>query len=727
MTDDSRDKLISEALGVLLLALTGLLFISLATYSPNDLNTKAQIVNYAGLVGALIAHGLFAAIGITAYLIPLFSLSFAIGCFRMRKLKFSRLSLAGWLLLFLACCSLTATYFTTPLTIAGIPFDSPGGVVGNFVSHTLLLPYLNTGGTYLIIITLLIISLMLSTGLSWAKVFSQLEKLSANILNLRDRDTEKVSSPKRRKKRPEAKTKSKADSKDAGTPPIITSHRNRKHNIAEINDLEIPSPNCDSSDPYQYPHLGLLDKPKSYDHHEDMRDLHENSDILVAKLKDFGVEGRVVQIHPGPVITRYEFEPAPGVKINKITNLADDLALAMRARAVRVVAPIPGKAVVGIEIPNKKRETICLSEIISSEKFQQADSKLTLALGKDISGAPYVTNLAKMPHLLIAGATGSGKSVTLNAVICSLLYKASHKEVRLLMLDPKMLELGIYNGIPHLLVPVVTDAKKAAQVLKWATNQMEERYQLLAKYGVRNIDQYNQLLTQSIDTLADQETDESTLPYIVIIIDEFADLMMVAPRDVEALITRLAQMARAVGIHLIIATQRPSVDVITGLIKANFPSRISFRVSSKIDSRTIIDTIGSEKLLGRGDMLFIPPGTADLERIHGALVTEKEVNRVVKFLKGRAEPQYDESILIADDDESSSQKGDKDDYDEFYDKAAEFVMQRGEASISKIQRQFRIGYNRAARIVEIMERDGLVGPSEGGKPRKVLVNRNYEV
>jgi S-DNA-T family DNA segregation ATPase FtsK/SpoIIIE len=719
---DSGDKVIKEALGVLLLALTGLLFISLSTYSPADLmSNKAPIVNYAGLVGALIAHGFFLTIGASSYLIPLLSLSFAVNCFRRSKPSANWFNLAGWMLFLLACCALTAVYFTPTITIRKVIFSSPGGKVGDFIAHTLLLPYLNPGGTYLIIITLLLVSLMLGTGFSLMKLFSRLRKLGAYLLSLRFKGGEKVAltSPKKIKT---------AKSKDIESAPIITNYQNQATSAIKEDKLELLSPKPDFKQVYQYPKLSLLEKPKTTNHQENMQDLRENAEILVAKLKDFGVEGRVARIHPGPVITRYEFEPAPGIKINKITNLSDDLALAMRARAVRVVAPIPGKAVVGIEIPNKQRDIIRLSEIIGSEDFRQAESKLTLALGKDISGAPYVTDLAKMPHLLIAGATGSGKSVTLNAVICSLLYKASHQEVRLVMLDPKMLELGIYNGIPHLLTPVVTDAKKAAQVLRWATNQMEERYHTLAKYGVRNIDQYNRLLEQlPADTTTTEEQEDAPLPYIVIIIDEFADLMMVAPRDVETLITRIAQMARAVGIHLIIATQRPSVDVITGLIKANFPSRISFKVSSRVDSRTIIDSIGSEKLLGMGDMLFIPPGMADLVRIHGALVTEKEVARVVSSLKGKEEPKYDTSILFAEEEDTASQGADNAEYDEMYDKAVEFVVQRGEASVSMIQRHFRVGYNRAARMVDVMERDGLVAPSVGGKPRKVLVNREYEI
>lgn len=719
---DSKDKLINEAVGVLILALAGLVVISLVTYNPADISSAGgqvtKISNSAGLVGAYLARGLLWTLGISSYLVPLICLFFAINCFRNLKPSLNWLRLTGGALLLIACCSLTSLYFKNPLTVYSLKFSPPGGKLGYLISDYLLLPYLNVVGTYLVIITLFIISLMLATGISWSKLFSQLEKLSSHLLTLKDTDDTL----------PRKRTKKKTKSKKTNSPHIVTNHRNKKAGSAEANNSESGAADLGSPDIYQYPPLALLEEPVHLDNKEAMQDLREKADVLVTKLKDFGVEGRVVQIHPGPVITRYEFEPAPGVKINKVTNLADDLALAMRARAVRVVAPIPGKAVVGIEIPNKQRELICLSEIIGSDEFQDASSRLTLALGKDISGMPYVTDLAKMPHLLIAGATGSGKSVTLNSIICSLLYKASHQEVRLVMLDPKMLELGVYNGIPHLLVPVVTDAKQASQVLRWAINQMEERYHLLAKYGVRNIDQYNQVLVKSTakqpaaTSASDAESEEDVpLPYIVIVIDEFADLMMVAPREVETQITRLAQMSRAVGIHLIIATQRPSVDVITGLIKANFPSRISFRVSSRVDSRTIIDTIGAEKLLGMGDMLFIPPGTADQVRIHGSLVTEKEVKEIVTFLKTKAEPQYDNSILTPEE-EDLSQAGDEDEYDEMYDKAVEFVMQKREASVSLIQRRFRVGYNRAARMVEIMERDGLVGPSIGGKPRKVLVN-----
>jgi len=390
----------------------------------------------------------------------------------------------------------------------------------------------------------------------------------------------------------------------------------------------------------------------------------------------------------------------------------------MRAKSVRIVAPIPGRAAVGIEIPNQRRELIFLSEVINSEHFRQPDLRIPLALGKDIAGSPYVADLAAMPHLLIAGATGSGKSVTLNAIILSLLYNFTPRDVRLVMLDPKMVELGIYNGIPHLLAPVVIDPKQAPGVLRWATNTMEERYQRLARFGVRNVEQYNRLVSSGA---AGEEAEY--LPYIVLVIDEFADLMIVSSKEVEMLVTRLAQMARAVGIHLIIATQRPSVDVITGLIKANFPARISFRVASRVDSRTILASIGAEKLLGMGDMLFMPPAAADLVRIHGAFVSEREVKRVVDFWVKQGQPDYDPGVLEQESAGEYSGEAGEEDLDEVYAQAVEFVKQRGEASISLIQRRFRIGYNRAARIIEAMEREGLLGPVEAaGKPRKVLVS-----
>ncbi len=424
---------------------------------------------------------------------------------------------------------------------------------------------------------------------------------------------------------------------------------------------------------------------------------------------------------PGPVITTYEYEPAAGVKINKIVNLSDDLSLALRAISIRIVAPIPGKAVVGIEVPNVNREKVCFKEIVASGVFDKSASKLTLCLGKDIVGNPVVAALDKMPHLLIAGATGTGKSVALNAMICSLLYKATPDDVKLIMVDPKRIELSSYDGIPHLITPVVIDAKKATNALFWAVREMEKRYELLSKMNTRNISQYNKKIESN--PKPDDDSEFRKLPYLVIVIDELADLMMLASRDVEVTLTRLAQMARAAGIHLILATQRPSVDVLTGIIKANFPTRLTFQVSSKTDSRTIIDTNGAENLLGSGDMLFMPPGTAKLQRIHGAYISESELVQITKFLRAQAKPEYDDGVTEAAAVDATADE--EQDYDERYDDAVALVTKTRQASISMIQRHLRVGYNRAARMVEVMEKEGVVGPSDGVKPREVLVT-GYE-
>ena len=478
---------------------------------------------------------------------------------------------------------------------------------------------------------------------------------------------------------------------------------------------------------YQSPPLSFLESPSQKATKADKDALKENSKVLENKLADFGVQGKVVEVHPGPVITRYEFEPASGVRISKILGLSDDLALALKALGVRILAPVPGKAVVGIEIPNAVRETVCFKEIVGRDKFIGSQSKLTLALGKDIAGKPIITDLAKMPHLLIAGSTGSGKSVLINALICSILYKATPSEVKMLLIDPKRLELSFYEDIPHLLHPVVTDPKKASLALQWAVGEMERRYKKLAEKGVRDIDGYNRSIEAESKKVKvkDKENDGETpvdekLPFILVVIDELADLMMVSSREVENSIARLAQMARAAGIHLLVATQRPSVDVLTGTIKVNFSARISFQVSSKIDSRTILDTVGAERLLGRGDMLFLPPETSRILRVHGTYLSESEIRRITDFLKKQGSPEYNQSILEIK--EESVAEG-EDDYDDRYDDAVALVSQTRMASISMIQRRLRIGYNRAARIIERMEREGVVGPSDGVKPREVLINR----
>jgi S-DNA-T family DNA segregation ATPase FtsK/SpoIIIE len=444
--------------------------------------------------------------------------------------------------------------------------------------------------------------------------------------------------------------------------------------------------------------------------------------LLEEKCREFAVEGSVVQIHPGPVVTTFEFKPDAGVKYAKITGLADDLCLAMQAESV-LIERIPGKSTVGIQIPNHNREQISLRELLQSEVYQRSSSKLTLALGKTIHGEPYTTDLAMMPHLLIAGSTGTGKSVAINGMLSSILFRATPDDVRLIMVDPKRLELGMYEDIPHLLTPVVVDPKQAANALRWAVREMEDRYKTLAAEGVRNIEQFNRNIRHQLEDKSAPKDGEAPKPlaYIIVVIDELADLMMVAGNEVEESIARLAQMARAVGIHLLLATQRPSVDVITGLIKANLPARISFRVSSKTDSRTILDANGAEQLLGRGDMLFLPPASSRVVRLHGPYISEQETARLASFLRKQGKPTYNDSIT-ADDKAATTVEMEKDD---LYDEAARIVVSSGQASISYLQRRLRIGFSRAARLVDMMEVDGLVSPGTGGKAREVLVDKHY--
>jgi len=473
-----------------------------------------------------------------------------------------------------------------------------------------------------------------------------------------------------------------------------------------------------SSGRFQLPTVEMLIEPPP-PHEQAHDELMQRAVLLAEKFKEFGITGHVHQISPGPVVTTFEFKPDPGIKYSRIVSLVEDLCLALEAESIRVDR-IPGKSTIGIEVPNKHRELIRLREIIESKKFQESRSRLTIALGKTIDGGVYVSDLAKMPHLLIAGATGSGKSMTVNCILVSILFKATPEEVRFILIDPKRLELGLYDGIPHLLAPIVTDPKRAAYALKWAVAEMENRYKLLASFGVRNIEQFNREIRDLADRPLTLESGEPIhpLPYIVIIIDELADLMMIASSEVETAITRLAQMARAVGIHLVLTTQRPSVDVITGLIKANFPCRIAFRVSSKVDSRTILDANGAEALLGRGDMLFLPPGSSRLVRVHGAFLEEAEIKRLVEFLKSQGTPQYDETVLMSDKEYAAAQSGGEK-RDELYEEALKIVVEMGRASTSVLQRRLRIGYGRAASIIDMMEREGYVEPADGPRPRAI--------
>ncbi|HQB39734.1 MAG TPA: DNA translocase FtsK, partial [Deltaproteobacteria bacterium] len=509
---------------------------------------------------------------------------------------------------------------------------------------------------------------------------------------------------------------------------------------------------------FRTPPFSLLDNPPAQEKKLDRDALAMNARLLEKKLKDYGIDGEVVEICPGPVITMYEYSPAPGIKISKIAGLADDLTMALQAMSIRIVAPIPGKGVVGIEVPNRDRDMVFLCEIFNCDTFHHNKYKLPLALGKDIAGQPVIADLSKAPHLLVAGATGMGKSVSINTMILSLLYTATPRDVRMIMVDPKMLEFSMYEGIPHLLLPVVTEPKKASLALKWAVNEMERRYRLLSDKGVRNIESYNKKLAAESEELAelrslpeaeiieeleelieeddgavaepmpfvmdDNEALEHThLPYIVVIVDELADLMMVAGREVEEHIARLAQKARASGIHLILATQRPSVDVITGLIKANLPTRIAFKVSSKVDSRTILDGNGAEALLGMGDMLYMPPGTSLIQRLHGSFVSDAEVQRVVDFLKKQGKPVYEKSIMEMKDTDERDGAAEDEELDERWEDALRAVAETRQASISMIQRKLRIGYNRSARMVEMMEREGMIAPSDGtSKPREIFMD-----
>jgi DNA segregation ATPase FtsK/SpoIIIE, S-DNA-T family len=501
--------------------------------------------------------------------------------------------------------------------------------------------------------------------------------------------------------------------------------------------VNLPAPPLPLSDPeplpkapaerrkgdYALPPVALLDAPKT-ERKIDERELMERARLLEEKCREFAVDGSVVQIHPGPVVTTFEFKPNAGVKYAKITNLEDDLCLAMQAESV-LIDRIPGKSTVGIQIPNGDREQISLRELLESEVYRRSTSKLSLALGKTIHGEPYVADLAMMPHLLIAGSTGAGKSVGINGMLTSILYRATPDDVRMIMVDPKRLELGMYDDIPHLLTPVVVDPKQAANALRWAVREMEERYKLLAAEGVRNIDQYNRNMTHAIAEKREPKPGQElkALPFIVVVIDELADLMMVAGNEVEESIARLAQMARAVGIHLILATQRPSVDVITGLIKANLPARIAFRVASKIDSRTILDGNGAEQLLGRGDMLFLPPASSRFTRLHGPYISEQESARLASYLRKQGKPTYDETIT--QEEKTAAEGGVEFEKDDLYDEAARIIVSSGQASISYLQRRLRIGFSRAARLVDMMEMEGLVSPAAGAKPREVLVDKHY--
>jgi S-DNA-T family DNA segregation ATPase FtsK/SpoIIIE len=732
--DEKKIKRAREIYGMLFLALSVFLLLCLISYHPDDPSFNRYVTvaspphNLIGSFGAHTADILIRLIGLGAFFLPLFF--FILSCKYFKQNAFSLSTAVA--LSFAAFLFSTAGIFTLILKELDI-YDArlqAGGILGDILIK-FLNDYFNYTGAYLLLLLITVISLMIMIDLSIIEIASKaVDRLFSALSGLK-KQIARV-----------GKILAKKHGKKKTTPLIDEPPQKESKSLKEAEQTRFDFLGAEHA--FKLPPLTLLDQVDRKDAKIKRESLVANARILEKKLFDFGVEGKVMEIKPGPVITMYELEPAPGVKINKITNLSDDLALALKAPSIRIIAPVPGKAVVGIEIPNQEREPVYLKDVLDNETFRAATLRLPIALGVDIMGTPVVTDLISMPHLLIAGTTGSGKSVFLNAMICSILFKAPPDEVKFLMIDPKRLELSYYEGIPHLLHPVVLDPKMSAQVLKWAVEEMERRYQIISTLGVKNIESYNELLkkangnggklstaelvTRKNGKAADHFLEDENvslpgkLPYIVIIIDELADLMVVAQRNVEESLARLAQMARAAGIHLILATQRPSVDVITGVIKANFPTRISFQVSSKVDSRTILDQHGAEKLLGAGDMLFIPPGTSRLTRIHGAYVSDKEIERISDFVTQQAKPSYDESISKYEVLSPEGEKAD-DEFDEKYDTAVELVTDLGHASVSLVQRYLKIGYNRAARIIERMEAEGVVGPSDGVKPRKVLARK----
>ena len=750
-------KRAAEISGLICLAVALFMMLALFSYHPDDPSLRKAYSpwenfsthNWIGTVGSYIADTLFWILGIGILWLPVLLLVASFRFFREAQFRIEATAASGMAGLIFATSGLFALLIGD-IQIYGTSFNA-GGLMGTATAR-FLETYLRMAGSMIVLILILIVALMSLFDFSVVSFAGRSAaaagKAAQTGRTLLDRLRESVAG-----KREEPAE----NAPDTAPPPVIleTKKETLKEKLAKAEQTRFDFANR-LNGKFKLPPLTLLDRVERRDTRVKRETLISNSRILEKKLSDFGVEGKVVEVRPGPVITMYELEPAPGVKINKITNLSDDLALALRAPSIRIIAPIPGTGAIGIEIPNQEREPVRLRDVLDHETFRNTPSRLPIVLGEDIIGAPVIADLIRMPHLLIAGTTGSGKSVSLNAMICSILFKVPPDEVKFIMIDPKRLELSGYEGIPHLLHPVVTDPKKASLVLRWAVEEMERRYRIISDVGVKSIEAFNQMRAGKTPTPAPPETEEirseemaeepaavpggssirkatddifrrneplpDRLPYIVIIIDELADLMMIAQRNVEESLTRLAQMARAAGIHLILATQRPSVDVITGIIKANFPTRISFQVSSKVDSRTILDQMGAEKLLGAGDMLFIPPGTSKLTRIHGAYVSDREIERIVDFVRKQGQPAYDESITKYEPEAAEGEKPDEE-FDEKYDEAVALVTDLGQASISLVQRYMKIGYNRAARIIEKMEAEGVVGPSDGAKPRKVLARK----
>jgi DNA segregation ATPase FtsK/SpoIIIE, S-DNA-T family len=774
----TQNKRLNELVGFLCISLAVLIALALLSYSPRDasFNVSAQpsdggvTNNWMGPVGAYASDLLFQIFGFAAFLLPAALLVLGWRWCRSRAIDSQFATLVGYFLLLVSLPVLLAL-FPFPAVRGAIP---AGGIVGSLLSSELLAGF-NFWGALLVAIAVFFTSLFMTTQFSfsgahaWAngphgpigavEKLGLLQKTQARWHEWHERREQERMRRRVEQSRlsgrkpvpPQAIAKTallEATSAGAEEPeedesdekekkpsvvkaPIFVFHKDTEKPAGKKGDPKIAKDNPN----YKLPPPSLL-REGERSHKLDEDELKQRARAIEAKCLEFDVQGRVTQINPGPVVTTFEFKPEAGIKYSRIIGLTEDLCLALQAESI-LIERIPGKSTIGIEVPNDKRQTIALREIIEATEFLHSPSKLTLAMGRDLHGRIRVTELAAMPHLLIAGSTGTGKSVFINSLMMSILFKASPEDVKMVLVDPKRLELSLYENIPHLIAPVVTDPKIASNVLRNATKEMENRLKLLAQRGVRNIDQYNRTFKkdQSLSLFENvEEPQHKPLPYLVIVIDELADLMMVDTNNVEESITRLAQMARAVGIHLILATQRPSVDVITGLIKANFPARISFRVASKVDSRTILDSNGAESLLGRGDMLYLPAGSARLHRIHGPLVTEEEISEVCDFWRKQAQAKYQEELLEAPKDESgkpvdgadgADADGGDDVDDDLYQDAIRVVCDAGRASTSTLQRRLRIGYGRAARLIDLMEKDGIVGPPDGTKPREVLKNRNW--
>jgi S-DNA-T family DNA segregation ATPase FtsK/SpoIIIE len=699
--------------------------------------------NFFGRVGATLAEALLQLLGVAAFLVPPALLATGWSRFRGRGTSGSLGSLVGTSVLVVAVAALAHLLFGW-IAYDGETFPA-GGLFGSWFGGALSAMLNRTGGI-LAAGVILAVTIVITTRFSFARTLDLAAERSGSWFggrlerfrawrSARARDRERREVRIKHARAAAGRAQSPVVAPDPPPPRALPRDETQRPADAPIAPSPVPRPAPsprktqpplplgETESGVALPPLDLLNEPQPQ-RGEEEKELLQRAQQLTDKFREFNVEGQVVAIHPGPVVTTFEYKPDAGVKYSKITGLVDDLCLGLKAESVRIDR-MPGRATVGIEVPNRHQETIFPRDLLASERFRASRSKLTLALGKDIGGDVYTAELDRMPHLLIAGATGAGKSVGLNGMIASILFKATPADVRFIMIDTKMIELGIYADIPHLLVPVVTDPKHASIALKWAVREMESRYKQLASVGVRNIDQFNHLLDsepgrEMVDERTGARTPLKKLPYIVIVIDEMADLMMVASADVEESVMRLAQMARAVGIHLILATQRPSVDVITGTIKANFPARIAYRVAQRVDSRTIIDQQGAEHLLGRGDMLFLPTGSSRLTRLHSGFITETELNRIVAFLKKQAKPVYDESVLKDPDEERPSWEGGGE-RDSMFVEAVRLVLQEGQCSITLIQRRMRLGYARAARIVDMMEQEGIIGPADGSKPRDVLV------